>query len=131
MVNEEFLNNECQQINQNQVLFAPIMNGKIHLMLYEPNCRIDINHRIKKVNKAMADKLNGKPEDFIGLTCFSLVHGTDVPPDFCSHSKLLEDKKYHEKEFPIESLDGYGSVSYLLYLMMMAILQVVCMWLKT
>ena len=72
---------------------------------------IDLDHRIIKINKSMADRLNGNPEDFVGCTCFSLIHGTDKPPAFCPHSELLKDKKYHLKEFPIESLQGDFSVS--------------------
>ncbi|MGB7969625.1 MAG: PAS domain S-box protein, partial [Methanobacterium sp.] len=111
MVNEEFLNNECHNKSKSSLIRSNNEWENTFDALHNLIAIIDINHRIKKVNKAMADKLNGKPEDFIGLTCFSLVHGTDVPPDFCPHSKLLEDKKYNEKEFPIESLDGYYSVS--------------------
>jgi PAS domain S-box-containing protein len=72
---------------------------------------IDVNHRIKKVNKVMADRLNGKPEDFIGMKCSSLVHGTDEPPDFCPYSELLVDLQPHVKEFPIERLQGDFIVS--------------------
>ena len=59
----------------------------------------------------MADGLNGNPEDFVGCTCFSLIHGTDKPPAFCPHSELLKDKKYHLKEFRSKSLQGDFSVS--------------------
>ena len=31
---------------------------------------IDLDHHIKKVNKAMADRLDGKPEDFVGSKLF-------------------------------------------------------------
>ncbi|MGZ7117695.1 MAG: PAS domain-containing protein, partial [Methanobacterium sp.] len=72
---------------------------------------IDVNHRIKKVNKVMADHLNGKPEDFIGMKCFSLVHGTNEPPNFCPYSELLEDLQPHVKEVPIERLQGDFNVS--------------------
>ncbi|MGZ4857020.1 MAG: PAS domain S-box protein [Methanobacteriaceae archaeon] len=72
---------------------------------------IDVNHRIKKVNKVMADHLNGKPEDFIGMKCFSLVHGTNEPPNFCPYSELLEDLQPHVKEVPIERLQGDFIVS--------------------
>jgi PAS domain S-box-containing protein len=72
---------------------------------------IDLDHRIKKVNKAMADRLHGKPEDFVGSSCFSLVHGTKEPPDFCPHLDLLKDMKTHIKQFPIELLQGDFLVS--------------------
>ncbi len=72
---------------------------------------IDLDYRITKINKSMADRLNGNADDFIGCSCFSLIHGTDKPPSFCPHSELLNDKQYHSKEFPIESLHGDFSVS--------------------
>ena len=72
---------------------------------------IDLDNRIKKVNKAMADRLDGKPEDFVGSSCFSLIHGTKEPPDFCPHSDLLKYMKTHVKQFPIELLQGDFLVS--------------------
>ncbi len=111
MINEEFTNNECNNASNSNIILTDKDWENTFDALHNLIAIIDVDYRIKKVNKTMADRLNGKPEDFIGLTCFSLLHGTDVPPDFCPHSKLLKDKKYHEKEFPIESLNGYYSVS--------------------
>lgn len=111
MVDEEFSNNECNnEVNSNLIRSNKEWENTFDA-LHDLIAIIDENHHIKKVNKAMADQLNGKPEDFVGHTCFSIVHGTDVPPEFCPHSKLIKDKKYHKKEFPIESLNGYYSVS--------------------
>ncbi len=111
MTNKEFSNNKCNIESQSDLIILNKEWENTFDALHDLIAIIDINHRIKKVNKSMADRLNGKPEDFIGQTCFSLVHGTDVPPDFCPHSDLLKDKKYHENEFQIESLHGYYSVS--------------------
>jgi PAS domain S-box-containing protein len=111
MINEKFSNNECNIESNSDLIRSNNEWENTFDALHNLIAIIDVNHHIKKVNKAMADRLNGKPEDFIGLTCFSLVHGTDVPPDFCPHSELIKDKKYHENEFPIESLDGFYSVS--------------------
>lgn len=72
---------------------------------------IDSDHRITNMNRAFADRLDGNPEDFIGKTCYSLVHSTEEPPDFCPHSMLLNDSKKHNKKFFIDSLNGYFSVS--------------------
>ena len=59
---------------------------------------IDVNHRIKRVNKAMADRLNVEADDLVGNTCFSLIHGTNEPPDFCPYKELLKDMKVHSNE---------------------------------
>jgi PAS domain S-box-containing protein len=72
---------------------------------------IDVNHHIKRVNKAMADRLNIEPDDLVGNTCFSLIHGTNEPPDFCPHKELLKDMKSHSNEIPIKSLQGDFLVS--------------------
>jgi PAS domain S-box-containing protein len=72
---------------------------------------MDVNHRIKRVNKAMAVRLNVDPDIMVGAKCFELIHGTDEPPDFCPHKKLLEDMLPHTNEFPIESLQGDFIVS--------------------
>ena len=111
MFNEDLSNNECNIESKSNLIRSNNEWENTFDALHDLIAIIDLNYNIKKVNKAMADRLNGKPEDFIGRTCFSLVHGTDTPPDFCPHSELIKDKKYHEKEFSIESLDGYYSVS--------------------
>lgn len=72
---------------------------------------IDENHIITNINRNFTERLNGEPEDFIGKTCYSLVHSTDEPPDFCPHSLLLKDHREHTKKFFIDSLNGYYKVS--------------------
>jgi len=72
---------------------------------------IDKNFHITKINQNFADRLDGKPEDFIGKTCYSLVHSSHDPPDFCPHSLLLKDLKEHSKKFFIDSLNGYYKVT--------------------
>ena len=111
MSNEEFSNDMG-----NEKFDSVLDNGHNELedtfnALHDLVAIIDLDHQIKKVNKAMADRLDGEPEDFVGCKCFSLVHDTDAPPEFCPHSKLLEDCQYHVDEFPIESLQGDFSVS--------------------
>ncbi|MBW2216610.1 MAG: PAS domain S-box protein [Deltaproteobacteria bacterium] len=72
---------------------------------------LDKNHRIVRVNKAMADRLGLSPGDAVGLTCYEHVHGTKEPPSFCPHSKLLEDGQRHVTEVQEERLGGYFLVS--------------------
>ncbi|WP_083804486.1 PAS domain S-box protein [Methanobacterium lacus] len=72
---------------------------------------IDENHIITNINRNFTQHLNGKPEDFIGKTCYSLVHSTDEPPDFCPHSLLIKDHREHTKKFFIDSLNGFYKVS--------------------
>jgi len=40
---------------------------------------IDDKYRFIRVNKAMATRLGMIPEECVGLTCYSVVHGADAP----------------------------------------------------
>ena len=73
----------------------------------EPIMILDVNHRIVKSNKAMADKLGVTTAEAQGLTCYKAVHGKKEPPDFCPHSKLLADGQVHTAEIYEERMGGY------------------------
>jgi len=77
----------------------------------DPIMILDREFRIRRVNRAMADKLGIEPRDAIGLTCFEQVHGADRPMPFCPHGKLLEDGMPHTAEIHEERLGGYHQVS--------------------
>jgi PAS domain S-box-containing protein len=68
-------------------------------------------HRIVRVNRAMADQLGMNPEQCIGLKCYEYVHGTNSPPDFCPHVKTLQDQKEHVAEVHEDRLGGDFVVS--------------------
>ncbi|KJR40639.1 multi-sensor signal transduction histidine kinase [Candidatus Magnetoovum chiemensis] len=72
---------------------------------------LDENHRILKMNKAMAAKLSIRPDDSIGQTCYKLVHKSDKPIEHCPHTKLMADGKEHTKEVYDENFGGYFFVS--------------------
>ena len=72
---------------------------------------LDKRHRIVRLNMAMANNLGVAPADAIGLTCYEHVHGTDEPPPFCPHTKLMEDRKSHVEEVCEEKLGGDFVVS--------------------
>ena len=79
--------------------------------IVDPVMIADTQHRIVKVNKAMADKLGISPADAAGLACYNAVHGASEPPLFCPHSTLLADGKPHSVEINEEQLGGYFIVS--------------------
>ncbi len=79
--------------------------------IVDPVMIADTQHKIVKVNKAMADKLGISPADAEGLACYNAVHGASEPPLFCPHSKLLADGKPHSVEIHEERLGGYFIVS--------------------
>ena len=72
---------------------------------------IDSNHNIMKVNLAMAQALDMKPEELVGKKCFTLVHNTDEPPSYCPHEKLLQDCQQHYKDAFVDNFHGEYEIS--------------------
>lgn len=58
---------------------------------------IDRQHRILRVNRAMAERLNRPPGECIGQICHICIHGLTEPPDFCPHSRLLREGTEQEE----------------------------------
>ena len=54
---------------------------------------LDPDFRFVKVNKALCDVLNKKPEEIIGKRCFEVLHGIHEPWPNCPHEKTLITKK--------------------------------------
>ena len=59
---------------------------------------LDHEHRIVRSNRAMTEALGLEPSELVGRTCYEAVHGLPEPPDFCPHSKLLQDGQPHTAE---------------------------------
>jgi PAS domain S-box-containing protein len=59
---------------------------------------VDQQHRIVRINRAMAERLGQTPEHCIGQMCFGMVHDADGPPPFCPHTLLLNDQREHSTE---------------------------------
>jgi PAS domain S-box-containing protein len=72
---------------------------------------LDKPFKITRVNKSMADLLGLSPDECAGQTCYRVLHGTEEPPSFCPHTKLLEDGQEHSEEFWEENLGGHFIVS--------------------
>lgn len=68
---------------------------------------IDTQHRILRVNRAMAQRLGRTPEQCIGLMCYGYVHGLDAPPSYCPHEQALADGREHMVEICEKRLGGY------------------------
>ncbi len=67
---------------------------------------LDNDHHVLRVNEAMARRLGRKPDECVGLHCYEAVHGTSCPPDFCPHSKTIEDGREHIEELHVDRLGG-------------------------
>ncbi|MFH1113786.1 MAG: PAS domain S-box protein [Pseudomonadota bacterium] len=59
---------------------------------------LDDQHRILRVNAATTRRLGLTKEDALGRYCHEIFHGTDKPPGFCPHQKLLANGIDHEAE---------------------------------
>ncbi|GFO60438.1 histidine kinase [Geomonas silvestris] len=67
---------------------------------------LDHQHRVLRVNDAMARRLGRTPEDCVGLPCHEVVHGSTLPPESCPHNQSLEDGLSHTGEFHLEQFGG-------------------------
>ena len=67
---------------------------------------IDNQHRILRVNEAMAQRLGVKAEEAVGLVCYEVVHGLTEPPDYCPHSQTVKDGRQHIEEVHEDRLGG-------------------------
>jgi PAS domain S-box-containing protein len=74
-------------------------------------CLIDDKHTITRVNRAMADIIGIKSVEAIGRKCYTCVHHTDQPPDYCPHVKLLNDGKEHRVEIYEEKLGKWLQIT--------------------
>jgi PAS domain S-box-containing protein len=72
---------------------------------------IDNQHRVLRVNAAMAQRIGVKAEECIGLRCYEVVHGLSEPPEFCPHSRTLKDGRQHIEEVHEDRLGGDFVVS--------------------
>ena len=72
---------------------------------------LDKEHRVVRVNKAMAERLRLPPEKCIGAICHEVVHGSSHPPDFCPHSLTCRDGGEHVAEVHEAVLGGDFLVS--------------------
>ncbi|MEN8198740.1 MAG: PAS domain S-box protein [Thermodesulfobacteriota bacterium] len=68
-------------------------------------------HEIIRMNRAMADALGQPIEKLLHTHCYKVVHGTDAPPDYCPHSKLLIDHKVHTVEIFEPKLNAHLAVT--------------------
>ena len=70
----------------------------------------DVDSNITRCNKALADKLNAKPEDIVGGKCFKIFHGRNEPLPGCAILRCIETLKKTEEE--TECMGGVFLMSY-------------------
>ena len=67
---------------------------------------IGSDYRIKKLNRAMAERLGLGLDEAVGMPCHEVVHGTAAPFCSCPHSALLHDGATHGVEVVEQRLGG-------------------------
>ena len=72
---------------------------------------LDDQHRIVRVNRAMAMKLGVEPDKCVGLPCFQCVHGLQRPVAGCPHTCTIADGSEHTAEVHEERLGGHFLVT--------------------
>ncbi|MBI5896913.1 MAG: response regulator, partial [Desulfobacterales bacterium] len=58
-------------------------------------CVLDADHRIVRMNRAMAQLVGRSEADAVGHHCWKLVHGTDQPPESCPCQNVRRFLKRH------------------------------------
>lgn len=59
---------------------------------------IDKEHRIRKMNQAMARDLGVDKDALDGEKCYEYLHKTHYVPSFCPHKQTVKDGQVHERE---------------------------------
>ncbi len=72
---------------------------------------LDCQHRVVRMNRAMADRLGVTPDEAVGISCHEAVHGALMPPPFCPHALTCRDGKEHVAEVHEPRLGGDFIVS--------------------
>ncbi|NOQ47300.1 MAG: PAS domain S-box protein [Desulfobulbaceae bacterium] len=72
---------------------------------------LDPEHRIVKVNRAMADALDLDPAQCIGRFCYREIHNGSAPIEGCPQSRSVNDGKSHKTETWIEKFNGFFQIS--------------------
>jgi PAS domain S-box-containing protein len=71
----------------------------------------DSNYVIKRINRAVVDKIGKKPEEIIGRKCYETFHGLDSPWELCPHHKTIVTKKPYVEEVDDPNLGGTFLIS--------------------
>ena len=69
------------------------------------------DNRIRRGNKALAERLGMNPSELQGLLCYEVVHGSSSRPPDCPHALLMADGCSHTAELVIGNLGGEFEVT--------------------
>ncbi len=72
---------------------------------------LDMEFRIKRLNKSMAQLIGKTPSEAIGFPCYNLVHRMETAPEKCPFRKLQSDNSPHVSDIYIPHLDKWVNVT--------------------
>jgi diguanylate cyclase (GGDEF)-like protein/PAS domain S-box-containing protein len=68
---------------------------------------LDMDYRIKRLNRSMAKRAGVDAEKAVGKTCYQVVHKLDEPPPYCELARILGYEKDREFDYEEPSLGGF------------------------
>jgi PAS domain S-box-containing protein len=72
---------------------------------------VNNQHRITRVNRALADKLGVTVRDAVGMLCYEQLHGADAPVPFCPLLQSACNGQEHEEDYCESHLVGNHMVN--------------------
>jgi PAS domain S-box-containing protein len=69
------------------------------------------DYTIKKINRAVAEKIGKPPEEIIGKKCYEIFHGMEGPWELCPHHKTISTNKPFVGEVEDANLGGTFLIS--------------------
>lgn len=82
-----------QKITEKKLMHSIFQINKIFEITSEMISIHDEDFNIIKINKALAEFLNNKPEKLIGKKCYEVIHGLKKPDKNCPCEKVRKTKK--------------------------------------
>jgi PAS domain S-box-containing protein len=72
---------------------------------------LDRDHRILAVNRATLNLTGLNSEDFLGMKCHEVMHGSLCPPEKCPMERMMETGEFQREEMLVEALGRFFLVS--------------------
>ncbi len=72
---------------------------------------IDPQYRIMRANKAASERLGIARKDLTDSICHKVVHGTDKPPSYCAHKKVISTGREKAAEFYEDHMRDHFALS--------------------
>jgi diguanylate cyclase (GGDEF)-like protein/PAS domain S-box-containing protein len=68
---------------------------------------VDSDHRIIRMNRAMADRAGCSVQSAIKEPCYKVVHGKEKPPHFCPFARVVNDREERSVDYFDDNLGAF------------------------